>query len=312
MIGDGSATVSGRISTGRVRSQRAGVALAGLGVLSFSLSFPATVWALAGFGPYTVTGLRAVLAAVFAGLALAITRAPLPDRRSLPGLLVVAGGCVVAFPLLTALALQTASTAHSAVVIGLLPLATALVASLRRGGRRPAAVFWIAATVGAAAVVSFALLQNHGAPTGADLLLAAALLACAAGYAEGGRLAAIMPSWQVIAWAVALAAPVGLVVSVFALAAEPVHPTAGSLAGLLYLAAISQFGGFVVWYRGMAVVGVARASQLQLAQPLLTLAWAALLMGEQVPLAAPVVAIVVLGCILMTLRSGRRGSIRPS
>lgn len=310
MRADSSAIDPRAIAGGR-ESAVAGVALAGLGVASFSLSFPATVWALAGFGPWTVTGLRAVLAAVFAGGALLITRASLPSRRQVPGLLVVAGGCVVAFPLLTALALQTASTAHSAVVIGLLPLATALWATVR-GGQRPSRVFWAAAGVGAAAVVIFALTQHRGTPTGADLLLAAALIACAAGYAEGGRLARTMPSWQVIAWAVVLAAPVGIGVCALALTAEPLRATGGAWAGLLYLAAISQFGGFVVWYRGMALIGVARASQLQLAQPLLTLLWSVLLMGEQLPVAAPIVAVVVLGCILLTQQRRPTGQTQPT
>src|SRR5947209_2447935 len=102
-----------------------GILFAALGVLSFSFSFPGTVWALDGFGPWSATGVRGVLAAVIALTALLLTRAPIPARADWPALAVVAGGCAIGFPLLTTLALQTSSTAHSAVVIGALPMATA-------------------------------------------------------------------------------------------------------------------------------------------------------------------------------------------
>ncbi|MER7750552.1 DMT family transporter [Kitasatospora sp. NPDC097643] len=279
-----------------------GTALAALGVLCFSISFPATAWALTGFGPWSATGLRGSVAGLLAALYLLAVRAPLPRRHQWPGLLVVALGCVLGFPLLTTLALRTSSTAHSAVVIGVLPLATAVFAALRTG-RRPSRVFWAAALAGAAAVLVFTALQSHGRPTGADLYLFAAVLICAAGYAEGGRLSRELPGAQVIAWAVVAALPVTLLTVALALPAEPVHLGVKALAGLAYTAAVSQFGGFVLWYRGMAAIGVPRASQFQLAQPLLTLVWSVLLLGEALPAAAPVTAVVVLVCIAVTQRA---------
>ncbi|MFE3498250.1 DMT family transporter [Kitasatospora sp. NPDC059146] len=279
-----------------------GTALAALGVASFSLTFPATVWSLDGFGPWTSTGLRGALAGLLAGLYLLASGAPLPTARQWPGLLVVSAGCVIGFPLLTTLALRTSSTAHSAVVIGLLPLATA-VASALRTGRRPSRAFWAAALAGAAAVLGFTLLQSHGRPTVADLYLFAGVLVCAAGYAEGGRLSRDLPGARVIAWAVVAAAPVMVLTAAYGLSAEPVRLGAKALVGLAYIAAVSQLGGFVCWYRGMAAIGVPRASQLQLAQPLLTLVWSVLLLGEELPVAAPVTAVVVLGCIAVTQRA---------
>lgn len=281
---------------------RAGTALAGFGVLLFSFSFPATAWALTGFGPWSATGLRGVLAGLLAAVCLAAARVPVPERRHWPGLLVVSAGCVLGFPLLTTLALQTSSTAHSAVVIGMLPLATAAVAALRTGGR-PSRTFWGAALVGAAAVLLFTLVRSHGRPGPADLYLFAALLVCAAGYAEGGRISKELPGWQVIGWAVVAALPVTVPVAALAVPAEAVHLDGRALAGLAYTAAVSQFGGFVLWYRGMAAIGVPRASQLQLAQPLLTLVWSVLLLGEELPAAAPVTAVVVLLCIAVTQRA---------
>lgn len=275
---------------------------AALGVLSFSFTFPATAWALTGFGPWSATGIRGTLATVIAVTVLLLTRAPRPRRADWSALAVVAAGVVIGFPLLTTLALQTSSTAHSAVVIGALPMATATISALRTG-RHPSKAFWGAAAAGAAAVITFAVVQNHGHPTIADLYLLCALLAAAAGYAEGGRLAARMPGWQVIGWAVVLAAPVSIAVAAIALPQEPVHLTAKAAAGMAYIAGVSQFGGFVVWYRGMGLIGVARASQLQLAQPLLTLVWSVLLLGEQLSVGVPLTAGAVLGCIVVTQRA---------
>ncbi|AUG80725.1 EamA family transporter [Kitasatospora sp. MMS16-BH015] len=271
-------------------------------MLAFSFSFPATVWTLQGFGPWTATALRGLIAAVAAAICLRAARAPLPTRRQWPGLLAVAVGCVLGFPLLTTLALRTSSTAHSAVVIGLLPLATAVVGALRTGAR-PARAFWFAALAGAAVVLAFTLGQSHGAFSRADLYLFAALLVCSVGYAEGGRLARELPGWQVIAWGVLLALPVLLPTAVWALATEPVHLGWHAVTGLAYQGLVSQFGGFVLWYRGMARIGVPRASQYQLGQPLLTLAWAVLLLGEPLGPAAPLTALAVLACIAVTQRA---------
>ncbi|SHN74040.1 EamA-like transporter family protein [Cryptosporangium aurantiacum] len=271
-------------------------------MVSFSFSFPATVWALDGFGPWTATGVRGLLAGLLAVACLAGARARVPARAHWPALLTVAVGCVLGFPLLTTLALQTSSTAHSAVVIGVLPLATAALSSVLTG-RRLSRTFWTAAGLGALTVVAFTLQQSSGLPTLGDIYLFGALLLCAAGYAQGGRLTAHLPGWQVIAWGVVAALPVSALVTVLALAVEPVHLTGEALVGMAYIAAVSQFGGFVVWYRGMALIGVPKASQLQLAQPLLTLGWAVLLLGEHLSPLAPVAALVVLGCIAVTQRS---------
>ncbi|MFD8547903.1 DMT family transporter [Streptomyces sp. NPDC059649] len=288
-------------ATGRTPAAR-GVLLAGLGVASFSLTFPGTAWALEGMGPWTVVMLRSVLAAVLAGGALAVLRVRLPERRHWAGIAVVAGGVVLGFPLLTTLALQTSTTSHAAVVVGLLPLTTAACSALRTGAR-PSRTFWVASLIGAAVVLGFAVQQSGGAPGRSDLLLFAALLVCAAGYTEGGRLARHIPGWQVIGWALVLCLPVTVAGAAVALTTEPLRLTAHAVTGLLWLAAGSQFLGLVVWYRGMAVIGVSKASQLQLAQPLLTLVWSVLLLGERLPPAAPATALAVLACIAVTQRA---------
>ncbi|KDN81941.1 DMT family transporter [Kitasatospora cheerisanensis] len=287
-----------------------GTVQAALGTLCFSFTFPATNWALHGLGPWTLTGLRGVLAGLLAAVCLFASGAKVPPRSAWPGLAAVVAGCVIGFPVLSTFALRISSTAHSAVVIGLLPLATATVAALRAGSRPPRA-FWLAASVGAAAVLAFTVQQSHGAGLGtADLYLLGALLICAVGYAEGGRLSRTMPGWQVIAWSLVAALPVMAATGAFALAAEPAHWTWHSVTGLAYLGAVSQFGGFVVWYRGMAAIGVPRASQLQLAQPLLTLCWAVLLLAEPLPGTAVPTALAVVACIAVTQRAG--SAARPA
>jgi len=284
------------------RAPGGGLLLAALGVTCFSLTFPATVWSLEGFGPWSATSLRLLLAALFASVVLAVLRVPVPARRHWPWLAVSASGVMIGFPLLTTLALQTSTTAHAAVVVGLLPLTTALYSSLRTGSR-PSPVFWAAALAGAAAVLAFALHQSGGAPTTGDLYLGIALLLCAAGYAEGGRLARELSGIQVIGWALVGCLPLAVPAAVISLLNEPAELTAHSVAGLVWVAAGSQLLGLVLWYRGMGVAGVARASQTQLAQPLLTLGWSVLLLGEELSPAAPATAVAVLVCIVVVRRS---------
>ncbi|MFF2652354.1 DMT family transporter [Streptomyces sp. NPDC058045] len=283
-------------------ARRGATLLAALGVTAFSLTFPATAWGLSTFGPWSLVTIRCVLAALLAGGCLLALRIPLPARRHWPGLAMVAAGTVLGFPLLTTLALVTATTAHAAVVVGLLPLTTAVCAAMRTG-TRPSRTFWAAALAGAAAVVAFTVQQSGGRLGTADLYLFGALLICAAGYTEGGRLARELPGWQVIAWALVLCLPVAVLGAVLALAHEPVHWDVRGATGLLWLAAGSQFLGLVVWYRGMGVIGVPKASQLQLAQPLLTLVWSVCLLGEDLTPAAPLTALAVLVCIAVTQRT---------
>ncbi|MEO3975288.1 DMT family transporter [Streptomyces sp. CAU 1734] len=302
-----SATVLDRIAVGGSPAGRdasagtAGTVLAALGVIAFSLTFPSTVWALESFGPWSLVAVRSALAAVIAGGFLLALRVPPPARRHWGSLVVVAGGVVIGFPLLTTLALRTSTTSHAAVVVGLLPLTTAIFAAVRTR-RSPSPAFWAASVAGAAVVIAFTVSESGGSFQRGDLYLFGALLVCAAGYTEGGGLARHMPGWQVIGWALILCLPLAAAGSAVALSLEPVRLTGRGVAGLVWVAAVSTFFGLYVWYRGMAAIGVVRASQLQLAQPLLTLVWSVVLLGERLSPTAPLAAAGVLICIAVTQR----------
>jgi drug/metabolite transporter (DMT)-like permease len=123
------------ISVKPVTPARGGIALGLLGVLGFSFSLPATRLAVTDLDPWFVTFARAVAAAALAAGYLLAVRAPLPTAAQWRRLAVVAGGAVVGFPLLTGLALVTSESQHGAVVVALLPAATALAAVVRADER---------------------------------------------------------------------------------------------------------------------------------------------------------------------------------
>ncbi|GII60515.1 membrane protein [Sphaerisporangium krabiense] len=278
--------------------------LAGLGVLAFSGSLPATQFAMRGFDPYLVAIGRAAVAALIAGVCLVAAGAPLlPSRARLGSHAVIAAGVVFGFPLFSGLALDAgASVSHAAVVVGLLPAATAAFAVLR-AGERPRALFWVACAGGAVSVTVFTLSRGGGRLAGADLLMVAALLCAAAGYTEGGRLARQAPGWQVISHALVLAAPVTVPVTAVLAAVTPVNPSGEAVAGFAYVALVSMFLGFIPWYAGLARGGIARAGQTQLLQPLMSVLWAWLLLGEPLEVATVAGALAVLVCVAVTQRA---------
>ncbi|GAA2091160.1 DMT family transporter [Actinomadura alba] len=272
-------------------------------MLAFSFSFPGTVLALDGLDPYLIGVGRAAVATLFAAVALGIARAARPRRDQWPALAAVGLGVVFGFPLLSTLALDHgASSSHAAVIIGLLPAATAVLATIR-AGERPSPAFWAATAAGALCVSLFGLSHGAGGFSPADLLLFGALLAGAMGYAEGGRLARDMPGWRVICWALVLTGPVTLPATGWLLLAGSPQWTGRALVGFGYVSLVSMFLGFFAWYAGLARAGIARASQVQLAQPVLTLAWSAMLLGEHVDAGTWLAAIAVLVCVAWTQRA---------
>ncbi|MBU9762509.1 DMT family transporter [Mycobacterium sp. TNTM28] len=274
-----------------------------LGVTAFSFTIVFTKVAIGGLSPLFIGAGRAVAAAAIAGAALAATRQALPTRRQWVRLTVVAGGVVAGFPLLTSYALTVVPAGHGAVVVALLPAATAVCAVLR-GHERPPAAFWVMASAGALAAVVFAML--HGAGLGhlrwADLLLFGAVLAAAIGYAEGGLLARELGAWQTVSWALVVAAPVMAALTAVAVAQQPPHATPAQWAAFGYLAAVSMYLGFFAWYRGLAIGPMTQVSQVQLIQPVLTIGWAALLLHEGLTWSTALGGAAVIGCAALAVR----------
>ncbi len=273
-----------------------------LGVLAFSFTLPATRVAVEDLDA-TFVGLgRAVVAAMLAAAWLAVRRDPWPTRSQWRSLAVVVGGVVLGFPLLTALALRDLPSAHSAVIVGVLPAATAVAAVLRTG-ERPSGAFWLASGAGLTAALVFAAAQGAGTPQPADLLLLGAVAAAAMGYAEGAMLTREIGGRQTISWALIAGLPVTLPAAVAGALAGGLHAPADAWLGFAYVSAVSAFLGFLAWYAGLAAGGVAKIGQVQLVQPLLTLMWSALLLGEHVSAGAVAAAVAIVLCVALTQRT---------
>jgi drug/metabolite transporter (DMT)-like permease len=294
-----------------VRPRTAGLLLGSLGVLGFSLSLPMTKVALTGLDPWFIAFGRSVGAGALALAYLVVTRARLPTGGQLRRLGVVAIGVVVGFPLFTSIGLTMQTSAHGAVVVTLLPAATAVLAVLR-AGERPSPRFWLASAGGLVSVLAFVIISGavRGGVSTADLFFLAAVGFCALGYAEGGMLARDLGGAQTICWALIVALPVTVpVTTIVALhaAAGPNHfPTEVTTTAWLsfaYLTTVSMFLGFIAWYAGLARGGVARVGQVQLAQPAVTIAWSALLLSEPIGALTIISALAVLASVFATQRA---------
>ena len=275
-----------------------------IGVIIFSGSLPATRTAVLEFAPLFLTVARASIAGVVALCLLWLLKEQRPQRQQWFALLIVASGVVVGFPLLTALALQHVTSAHSIVFIGLLPLATAVFAVLR-GGERPRPTFWLCSLLGSALVVGFACAQGLAASLTGDLLMLLAVVVCGLGYAEGAKLSRSLGGWQVICWALVLALPLMLVMTAISAPPSLSGISAQAWWSLGYVSLFSMLIGFVFWYRGLAQGGIAAVGQLQLLQPFFGLTLAATLLDERV---SPGMLGVTAGVVLCLLGARRFSS----
>ncbi|MGY2231038.1 DMT family transporter [Pseudomonas tolaasii] len=267
-----------------------------IGVVIFSGSLPATRLAVMEFDPVFLTMIRAAIAAVLGLGLLGLFKAKRPVRNQWASLVIVALGVVIGFPLLTALALQYVTSAHSIVFVGLLPLATALFGVLR-GGERPRPVFWLFSILGSALVMGYAFAQGLSAAPVGDMLMLLAILVCGLGYAEGAKLSRSLGGWQVICWALVVSLPVVAPLSVMLAPSSVAGISLPAWLSLGYVALFSMLIGFVFWYRGLAQGGIAAVGQLQLLQPFFGLALAAGLLHEQVSLGMLLVTVAVIGCV---------------
>ncbi|MBY8825150.1 DMT family transporter [Sphingomonas colocasiae] len=267
-----------------------------LGVIIFSGSLPATRVAVADFSPLFLTSARAAIAALLGAAFLFGLRQARPAHADIVPLAIVSVGVVLGFPLLTALALQHIDAAHSIVFVGLLPLSTAIFGVLR-GGERPKPAFWLFSTIGAAAVAGFALYRSDGGSMAGDLLMIAAILLCGLGYAEGGVLSRRLGGWQVISWALLLALPPMAVLALVTMPGGFADVGVPAWLGLGYVSVFSMLVGFIFWYRGLALGGIAGVGQLQLLQPFFGLVLAALLLREPVGWTMVASTVIVVLCV---------------
>ena len=265
-----------------------------LGIVIFSVTLPMTRMAVGTADAPQMSGFfiamgRAVVAAVLSGAFLLLTRAPLPRRQDWLPLAVTAGGVVFGFPLFTSFAMRYVEATHASVIIGVLPLATAAVGALLHR-QRPSTGFWLCAALGSALVAVFAVMHGGAASTsatatggisvgGADLLLVAAVLCAAVGYGYGARLSQRMQAEHVICWALVIAVPLTLPLSAYHWPTAPLQSSAWW--GFAYVAVFSMWLGFFAWYRGLALGGTVRVSQVQLVQPFLSMLVAVPLLGEK-------------------------------
>lgn len=290
-----------------ISRENQGLLLGLLGVTMLSVTLPATRLAVADFDPLLVGLARATIPAIPAAILLLLTRQARPTRQEVVRLLIASIGIVFGFPILMTIAMKTLPSAHGAVVTGIMPLATAAVGAIVSGDR-PSLGFWLCGIAGSAAVVVYALIDGAGTLAWADLLLVVAILTAALGYAVGGQAAKRLGGWQTICWIMVLALPLSLaLVPILDPALPQTPPSSAAWFGFIYVLFGSQFLSFFAWYRGLALGGVTRVSQLLLLQPCITLVFAAFLAGEslgwiEIGFTILIVAIVAIG---------RRMPIRP-
>jgi drug/metabolite transporter (DMT)-like permease len=288
-----------------LNQENRGMWLGAIGVAIFSLTLPFTRMAVAELNPVLVALGRAVVAAAGSALLLWHLGAPKPTARQWKALAITSLGVVVGFPLFSSIAMRDVPASHGAIVVGILPLATAVFGAVRFG-ERPSTGFWIAALAGSAIVIGFAFWQGAGALQLADLALFAAVVLAAMGYAEGARLAQAMGGQQVISWALLLALPVLLPITIWLGWRYGIDASPRAWIGFGYVSIFSMFIGFFFWYKGLALGGIARVGQVQLIQPFLTLAGAAVILGETLEAANLLFALAVIAIVA----AGRRMSIK--
>lgn len=290
------------------QDENTGIWLGLLGVVIFALTMPMTRLAVGGVdgSPLPadfVTAGRAAGAAVLSALYLFLTRAQPPRREHLPAMAISALGTVVGFPLLLALALQRVDAVHASVITGVLPLATAALAALVFR-QRPSAGFWICALLGVGLVLTYAVLRGGGAISLADGWLLGAMGCAAAGYVAGARLSHQMPAEQVICWILVGSAPLTIPATVLLWPQQSASTSAWL--GFAYVTVFSMWLGFFAWYRGLALGGTVRVSQVQLLQPFLGIMFSVPILGEHLDAVTVLFAAAVMGVVLL----GRKMPVR--
>ncbi|MFM2400328.1 MAG: hypothetical protein RL341_2485 [Pseudomonadota bacterium] len=276
-----------------------GMLLGLVGVAIFSLTLPMTRLAIKELDPLLLSSGRALAATIPAALMLWLTRARWPNRLEWRHIALASIGIVLGWPTLSSLSMKYVPAAHGALINGLLPIATALIAA-RLHGERPSRLFWLLAVTGSALVVSYALIEGGGKFQPGDGLMLFAVAMGGLGYASGAEAARTLGGWQTICWALCLSFPFLLLPGVWLFVSTGAqHAGLVSWAAFAYLALMSQFVGFFAWYSGLAMGGTARVGQVQLLQMFMTVSAAALLFGEPVSWRTWVFAVAIVALLYL-------------
>ena len=281
-----------------MKSDTKGMLVGFIGIFIFSLTLPATKVAIKDLDPYFVAYGRAVLAAFAAMIYLIISKTKWVETKYVPKLLVIAGGVVFGFPILINLAMQNGSSAHGAIILGLLPLATAILGVVRHH-EKPSIGFWVSAIIGSGLVVLFSFISGDGKVAHEDWLLLGACVFASIGYSEGADLSKVMSPKVVISWVLVLSLPISLAFSYYTFEVSYLHLSIRSWIAFLYLALFSMYIGFFFWYEGLLIGGVARVSQVQLLQPFCTLIAASLLLGDELTMMNMIFATLVVSSVMI-------------
>ena len=272
-----------------------------LGVTLFAMTLPMTRLAVGPetspqLAPAFVTAGRAAVAGLLSLAFLALTQAPRPRRSQLPAIAVCALGTVVGFPLFLGLALRRVDASHAAVITGVLPLATAAIAALHLR-QRPSRGFWACAALGCALVLAYAAVRGGGRLTPADGLLLLAILTTSIGYVAGAQLSTQMKAEQTICWVLVLSLPATLPAMLLTWPEAGATPAAWG--GFAYVSVFSMWLGFFAWYRGLALGGTVRVSQVQLVQPFLSILFAVPVLGERLDATTVLFALAVIATVFV-------------
>jgi len=284
-----------------MNSELKGFLLGFIAVFLFGLTLPVTRFISPHLDPVFIGLGRAALASLVAAILLVIYKSPRPSFEQFKRLSVVALGVVIGFPILSAWAMQSLPASHGGVVLGILPLATA-AASRLVSDERPSLGFWLVANIGSGLVVIYSLLQGGGIFLLGDLALFAAVISAAFGYAVGGKLSQELEGWQVICWALIITLPITLLASLYFAPNDLENIQISTVIGFLYLTLASQLFGFFIWYKALAIGGVARVSQVQLLQPFITLLASAWALSEFIEQQTYLFAIIVVALVAIGKR----------
>ena len=281
----------------RIKSdQRLGLVFGLVGVLLFAGTLPATRIAVASFDAGFLTFGRAFVASIAAGICLLSRRKKFP-RNHMWSLIFAGLMLVYGFPGFMTLAMISVPASHGGVVLGILPLSTAIFAVIL-AGERPSLLFWLCGIIGAVLIVIFTLKHSHWVFQAGDLWLLIAALCASAGYVISGKLSHQMPGWEVICWCLVIFVPISATgMYAFWKPGYLVVP-APQLGAFAYVSLGSMFLGFFAWNAGLKLGGIARVGQLQLLQTFFTLGIAALLLDEKITLETFGFAIAVLVTVL--------------